>query len=245
MALMDDWMATLSGRGGERNPPTPPDADAFTAAQKNMVVEQLVGGKRNISSRAVLAAMATVPRHEFVLERDRQRAYGDGPLPIGHGQTISQPYIVAFMTELLAPKPNERVLEIGTGCGYQTAILAELASEVFSIEIVPELAERAAMVLKRLGYENVRLRKGDGTHGWPEAAPFDAIIGTCAPQDVPPSLLDQLTEAGRMVLPVGRAGRQEVILLRKRGGGFDRQGVLPVQFVPMTGAVASAREDGF
>lgn len=245
MGLIDDWMETLTGRGAEAKVPGPADADEIASARYRMVMEQLVGGNRNISNEAVLRAMNRVPRHEFVPERLQGEAYDDRPLPIGHGQTISQPYIVAFMTEMLDPKSTDRVLEIGTGSGYQTAILAELAGEVYSVEIVPELAERAAMVLKKIGCQHVHLRLGDGSCGWPDAAPFDAILGTCAPDVVPEPLIDQLAEGGRMVIPVGRAGRQEVIVLRKHGGRLDQQGVLPVQFVPMTGRVGSGWKNGF
>ena len=162
-------------------------------------------------------------------------AYADYPLPIGQGQTISQPYIVAFMTEQLEPKPTDRVLEIGTGSGYQAAVLAEMVAEVYTIEIIEELAQRAAADLKRLGYTNVNVRAGDGYQGWAEAAPFDAIIVTCAPEHVPQPLIDQLKEGGRMIIPIGRAWNQELVLLRKRGGKLEQHAVLPVSFVPMTG----------
>jgi protein-L-isoaspartate(D-aspartate) O-methyltransferase len=178
--------------------------------------------------------MASVPRHEFVPASQRSLAYEDGPLPIGHGQTISQPYIVAFMTEALEPKPTDRVLEIGTGSGYQAAVLAGLVAEVFTIEIVAPLALRAKADLKRLGYPNVRVRIGDGYLGWPEAAPFDAVIVTCAPDQVPQALVDQLKMGGRMIVPVGPTGGvQELYLLRKHAKGLETQAVLPVRFVPM------------
>ena len=166
----------------------------------------------------------------------------DYPLPIGHGQTISQPYIVAFMTEQLEPKPTDRVLEIGTGSGYQAAVLAELVAQVYTIEIIEELAQRAAADLKRLGYTNVHVRAGDGYQGWAEAAPFDAIIVTCAPEHVPQPLIDQLKEGGRMIIPVGRVWNQELVLLRKRGGKLEQHAVLPVSFVPMTGEAARKSE---
>ncbi len=208
---------------------------AFAEARKRMVTEQLAAPARGIRDARVLAARAKVPRHEFVPEAERRDAYGDHPLPIGHGQTISQPYIVAFMTEQLAPKPTDKVLEVGTGSGYQAAILAELGAEVYTIEIVEPLAARAEADLRRLGYLNVKTRQGDGYQGWPEAAPFDAIIVTCAPDHVPAPLETQLKEGGRMIIPVGSFGEQQLILLRKQDGRLQRQAVLPVRFVPMTG----------
>ena len=186
--------------------------------------------------------MGRVPRHEFVPERLRGEAYQDHPLPIGHGQTISQPYIVAFMTQELDPKPTDRVLEIGTGSGYQAAVLAEMVSEVYTIEIVAELAQRATADLKRLGYTNVHVRAGDGYKGWAEAAPFDAIIVTCAPERVPEPLAAQLKEGGRMIIPVGAGWGQDLVLLRKRGGKIERSTVLPVRFVPMTGEAQGKRK---
>jgi len=200
-----------------------------------MVAEQLASPGRGITNARVLTAMGKVPRHEFVPGRLRSEAYQDWPLPIGHGQTISQPYIVAFMTEQLEPRPNDRVLEIGTGSGYQAAVLAELVAQVYTIEIIDDLAKRAAADLKRLAYTNVQVRAGDGYKGWPEAAPFDAIIVTCAPERVPQPLIEQLKDGGRMIIPVGPAWDQELVRLRKRGGKLERQTVLPVRFVPMTG----------
>ena len=197
-----------------------------------MVHEQLVG--RDIRDPRVLAAMREVPRHEFVPESERGRAYDDHPLPIGHRQTISQPYIVAAMTERLELTGDQRVLEIGTGSGYQTAVLARLAKEVYSIEIIEELAERASADLSRLGYHNVTLRSGDGYRGWPEHAPFDAIIVTAAPDHVPQPLIDQLAVGGRMVVPVGKWS-QELVLLRRTPDGVERKRFMHVRFVPMTG----------
>jgi protein-L-isoaspartate(D-aspartate) O-methyltransferase len=180
--------------------------------------------------------MSEVPRHEFVPAAQRAGAYGDHPLPIGHGQTISQPYIVAFMTQALDPEPTDRVLEIGTGSGYQAAVLARVVQHVYTIEIIPELARRADADLRRLGYTNVTVRLGDGHLGWPEAAPFDAIMVTCAPDSVPAPLVEQLKEGGRMVIPVGSPDRgQNIHLLRKHQGRVERQVILPVRFVPMTG----------
>ncbi len=209
--------------------------DAFALARQRMVAEQLTGPGRGITNPLVRAAMRKVPRHEFVPEALRPQAYRDGPLPIGHDQTISQPFVVAFMTEQLDPKPTDRILEIGTGSGYQAAVLSELVAKVCTIEIIDDLAKRAAADLKRLGYTNVYVRTGDGYKGWPEAAPFDAIIVTCAPEKVPPPLIEQLRDGGRMIVPVGPTGAQELILLRKQGVKLERREVLPVRFVPMTG----------
>jgi protein-L-isoaspartate(D-aspartate) O-methyltransferase len=209
--------------------------DPFIAARERMVEQQLKSPGRDIRNPRVLAAMAGVPRHELVPVALRSEAYADHPLPIGFGQTISQPYIVAFMTERIDPQPTDKVLEIGSGSGYQAAVLAALVTEVYSIEIVPELAARAAADLERLGVRNVRIRSGDGYWGWPEAAPFDAIIVTCAPGRVPQPLITQLREGGRMIIPVGEFGEQELYLLEKRGDGLVRTAVLPVRFVPMTG----------
>ena len=200
-----------------------------------MIQEQLVGAGRNITNARVLAVMEKVPRHEFVPEEYRDRAYDDRALPIGYDQTISQPYIVAFMTEQLDPKPTDRVLEIGTGSGYQAAVLAQLVAEVYTIEIIEPLAQRAEADLKRLGYTNIHVRAGDGYQGWPEAAPFDAIIVTCAPEKVPQPLVEQLKDGGRMIIPVGPMGDQELVLLRKQGEQLEKRAVLPVRFVPMTG----------
>jgi protein-L-isoaspartate(D-aspartate) O-methyltransferase len=211
------------------------EADLLTLARQRMVAEQLASPGRNITNSLVLAAMRKVPRHEFVPEPLRSQAYLDRPLPIGYGQTISQPFIVAFMTEQLEPKPADKVLEIGTGSGYQAAVLAELVAKVYTIEIIEDLARRAAADLKRLGYTNVSVRAGDGYKGWAEAAPFDAIIVTCAPENVPPPLVEQLKDGGRMIIPVGLGWDQELVLLRKHGATLERHAVLPVRFVPMTG----------
>ena len=200
-----------------------------------MIREQLVGAGRHITNARVLAVMEKVPRPEFVPEQDRNRAYDDRALPIGYDQTISQPYIVAFMTEKLDPQPTDRVLEIGTGSGYQAAVLAQLVAEVYTIEIIEPLAQRAEADLKRLGYTNIHVRAGDGSQGCPEAAPFDAIIVTCAPEKVPTTLVEQLRDGGRMIIPVGPWGDQELVLLRKQGEQLEQHAVLPVRFVPMTG----------
>lgn len=201
-----------------------------------MVRQQLEAPGRDITNRRVLEAMATVPRHEFVPAGLRAEAYADHPLPIGHGQTISQPFIVAFMTQALDPQPGDRVLEIGTGSGYQAAVLARLVRHVHTIEIVEPLARRAAADLARLGLTNVTVRAGDGHRGWPEAAPFDVIIVTCAPDAIPPALVSQLRDGGRMILPVGTPETgQDLVLLRKQGERVERTSILPVRFVPMTG----------
>ena len=196
-----------------------------------MVQRQLVA--RGIKDERVLAAMAKVPREEFVPLEVRTDSYEDGPLPIGHSQTISQPYIVAFMTEQLQPKPTDRVLEIGTGSGYQAAILAELMKEIYSVEIVEPLAKGAEATLARLGYTNIHIKVGDGYKGWPEESPFDAIIVTCAPDKVPPPLIDQLKDGGRLVIPVGERFAQELYLLEKKNGQLKESVTLPVRFVPM------------
>jgi protein-L-isoaspartate(D-aspartate) O-methyltransferase len=189
---------------------------------------------RGVADSTVLDAMRTVPRHRFVPNPYRERAYTDQPLPIGESQTISQPYIVALMTELLEPKPTDTVLEIGTGSGYQAAVLAEITDHVFSIEIIEVLAERADSTLRELGYDNITVRAGDGYRGWKEHAPFDGIIVTAAPDHVPQPLKDQLKEGGRLVIPVGAAW-QELIVITRTDEGFKRRSVTPVRFVPMTG----------
>lgn len=209
--------------------------DPYVQGRRRMVAEQLVAAGRDITNARVLAAMGKVPRHEFVPERLRHEAYQDFPLPIGHNQTISQPYIVAFMTEQLDPKPTDRVLEVGTGSGYQAAVLAELVAQVYTIEIIEDLARQAAADLKRLGYTNVFVRAGDGYNGWPSAKPFDAVIVTCAPEKVPKPLTDQLKDGGRMIVPVGPTWNQQLVLLQKHGDQLERRAVLPVRFVPMTG----------
>lgn len=197
----------------------------------DMVMSQIEA--RGVRDARVLAAMRQVPRHEFMPRDLAPYAYEDQPLPIGFAQTISQPYIVAFMTETLQLRGGEKVLEIGTGSGYQAAVLAALGCEVFSIEIVAPLAERAGATLRRLGYKT-QVRAGDGYRGWPEAAPFDRVIVTAAPDHVPQPLLEQLAVGGIMVLPVG-GDDQQLIVLHKTAAGVERREVLPVRFVPMTG----------
>jgi protein-L-isoaspartate(D-aspartate) O-methyltransferase len=208
--------------------------DLYRLARERMVETQIKA--RGIKDERVLKAMLKVPRHLFVDEALRDQAYGDFPLPIGEGQTISQPYIVALMTEALELKRNERVLEIGTGSGYQTAILAELALWVYTIERFPTLLERAKKVLKELGYKNISFKLDDGTLGWKEAAPFDAIIVTAASPDIPPPLVEQLAEGGRMVIPIGDEFSQTLIKGVKKGGKLHTKALEPVRFVKLVGA---------
>jgi protein-L-isoaspartate(D-aspartate) O-methyltransferase len=203
----------------------------FEAERRRMVDEQIRA--RGVKDLRVLAAMAKVPRHRFVPDASVRYAYEDSPLSIGHEQTISQPYIVAYMTEALAAAPTARVLEIGTGSGYQAAVLGELVKDVYTIEIVAPLAARATRTLADLGYRNVHVREGDGYLGWPEHAPFDAIIVTAAPDHVPQPLVDQLRVGARLVIPVGR-GAQDLIIYEKRGSGLREIDRLPVRFVPLT-----------
>jgi protein-L-isoaspartate(D-aspartate) O-methyltransferase len=206
--------------------------DDFKQLREDMVNFQIKG--RGVKDKRVLDAMTKVPRHLFVPENLQYRAYEDEPLPIGFGQTISQPYIVAYMTEQIDLDESEKVLEIGTGSGYQAAILGEVAKEVYTIEIVPELGEKAREVLQKLDYANVQVKIGDGYKGWPEVAPFDAIIVTAAPDHVPQPLVDQLKIGGRMMIPVGEFN-QDLILLERTEKGIERKRKIPVRFVPMTG----------
>ena len=205
-------------------------ANRMIEKRLRMVEEQIKN--RGVSDARVLLALETVPRHEFVPKGLINQAYEDHPLFIGRGQTISQPYIVALMTEMLGLDPSDRVLEIGTGSGYQAAVLAELVDQVFSIEIIDELGNAAARKLAELGYDNVFVRIGDGYKGWPEHAPFDAIIVTAAPEAIPPALVEQLGEGGRMVLPVG-TGIQELVLVEKQDGKIKQRDITSVRFVPM------------
>jgi protein-L-isoaspartate(D-aspartate) O-methyltransferase len=203
------------------------------ARERRRMVEEVRA--RGVDDRRVLTAMEQVPRHRFVPDDVRAAAYDDRPLPIGEGQTISQPYIVGLMTELLALKPSDKVLEIGTGSGYQAAVLSRLVAQVYTIEIVKPLGEQARSTLERLGYANVHTRIGDGYKGWPEAAPFDAIIVTAAPPQVPKPLLDQLAPGGKLVVPVGSSWQDLTVYTRQKDGSFHKETVLPVRFVPMTG----------
>lgn len=201
-----------------------------------MVSEQLHGHGLDITNERVLEAMTAVLRHEFVPASETEEAYADHPLPIGHGQTISQPYIVALMTQVLDPQPGNRILEIGTGSGYQSAVLARLVDHVYSVEIIPELAARAEMAHRRAGIANVSIRVGDGHLGWPEAGPFDGIVVTCASESVPGALVAQLAEGGRLILPQGPRERgQDLVLLERHGDRVIRSVLLSVRFVPMTG----------
>ncbi len=218
------------GDGGETY--VEPGRDPWPALREHMVKMQLEG--RDIEDEVVLAVMRRVPRHRFVPEKWREYAYADHPLPIGEEQTISQPYIVAFMTQALQLKRSDRVLEIGTGSGYQAAVLAELVDSVYTIEIVAVLAERAGKLLRKIGYENIRVRTGDGYLGWPEAAPFDAIMVTAAPDHVPPTLVEQLAEGGHLILPVGGES-QQLLRISKEGGQTQVDTLFLVRFVPMTG----------
>ncbi len=213
-------------------PDTPAEEDAFRERRWRMVAEQIE--PRGVDDRAVLDAMRSVPRHEFVPEPLRGLAYDDSPLAIGEGQTISQPYIVALMTALACPREGMRVLEVGTGSGYQAAVLAECVGEVDSIEVIPDLGRRAETILAGLGYRNVHVRIGDGYDGWPERAPFDAILLTAAPPEIPAPLIEQLAVGGRLVAPVGREVQKLVVLTRNEDG-LTREVIEGVRFVPMTG----------
>ena len=209
-----------------------PDDQSRQAERDWMVDTQIVA--EGITDPAVISAMRRVPRHRFIPSEESDDAYGNFPLPIGYKQTISQPYIVAFMTEALRLKHGEKVLEVGTGSGYQAAILAELGAQVLTIEIVEPLSTRASQILKELGYEEIKIRAGDGYQGWPEEQPFDAIILTAAPEQIPSPLLEQLEIGGRLIAPVGNYS-QNLILIRRTEKGYQRTDLLPVRFVPMTG----------
>src|SRR4051812_23425530 len=209
------------------------DEDPTAAARNRMVKRHLA--ERGIKNPRVLEAFRTVPRHRFLPPKTRRQAYDDESIPIGEGQTITPPYDVAFMTEVLDPKPTDKVYEVGTGSGYQSSILSRLVKEVYSVEIHAPLGERAAKVHKELGYTNIHTRVGDGYEGWPEAAPFDAIIVTCAPHRIPKPLIDQLKEGGRMVIPLGDRFTQSVHLVIKRDGKLIDKELKPTLFVPMTG----------
>ncbi len=227
--LLSGWSTLAACQDPSHGRPLP---DRFSELRAEMVTSQL--SRRDITDPAVLLVMGEVPRHLFVPDKWREFAYADHPLPIGEDQTISQPYIVAYMTQALQLKPGDRVLEIGTGSGYQAAVLRELVKEVYTIEIVPVLAARSGALLKELGYDNVHVRAGDGYLGWPEAAPFSAVIVTAAPDHVPQPLVEQLAVGGRMVLPVGDEF-QQLVRLSKSQSGVRADTLLPVRFVPMTG----------
>jgi protein-L-isoaspartate(D-aspartate) O-methyltransferase len=205
-----------------------------TLTRIKMVLEQIES--RGVSDERVLKAMRAVPRHRFVRQGDSADAYGDFPLPIGFEQTISQPYIVAYMCDLARLSERDRVLEVGTGSGYNAAVMAKIVDSVYSIEIVPELAMRALETVAELNYDNIRIRSGDGYYGWPEEAPFDAIVVTAAADHIPPTLVDQLAEGGRMVIPLGRPYEaQELVLVEKKENQIEATAMLGVRFVPLTG----------
>ena len=221
ISMPNDAMATNQAKPENR-----------TDERRRMVEQQLRA--RGLTDARVLRAMERVPRHRFVPEDQAAAAYGDHPLPIGLRQTISQPYIVGYMTEAVQLAPGDRVLEIGTGSGYQAAVLSELVAEVYSIEIIPELADRARTTLAALDHDNVQVRTGNGYLGWPEHAPFDAILVTAAPPEIPPALVEQLAIGGRMAIPVGDA-YQEMVIVTKTAEGVAEEVTFPVRFVPMTG----------
>jgi protein-L-isoaspartate(D-aspartate) O-methyltransferase len=229
-----DWF-TASSSESQTSSQSP--ADEYAPLRDRMVYQQLRA--RDIRDERVLGAMLKVPRHEFVPQDLRNSAYDDTALPLLLGQTISQPYIVAYMTQALQLRGSERVLEIGTGSGYQAAVLAELVCDVYTIEILPELSESAETILSSQGYKNIHFRVGDGYRGWPEQAPFDAIVVTAAPDHVPQPLVDQLKPGGRMIIPVGRF-EQDLVLLEKGVTGVTRRSTMPVRFVPMTGKAQQA-----
>jgi len=226
-AVLVAALAGLSASGQELSP------DPRAAARNKMVQQHLV--ERGIKDKRVLDAFRTVPRHKFLPPETQRMAYDDESIPIGEGQTITPPYDVAFMTETLEPKPTDKVYEVGTGSGYQASILSRLVKDVYSVEIHRPLGERAAGVIKELGYTNIHTRVGDGYAGWPEEAPFDAIIVTCAPTKVPPPLVEQLKEGGRMVIPLGGKFDQRVHLMIKKDGKLVDKALRPTLFVPMTG----------
>jgi protein-L-isoaspartate(D-aspartate) O-methyltransferase len=225
-------LACAAGPSEDASPAQRAERDNLLATRRREMVETQIRA-RGIKDPAVLAALEKVPRHRFVLTDDVDYAYADTPIGIGLGQTISQPYIVAFMTEALKVEPTDKVLEIGTGSGYQAAVLGELAREVYTIEIVTELADRSSRLLQELGYRNVHVRAGDGYAGWPQHAPFDAVMVTAAPDHVPQPLVDQLKQGGRLVIPVGKEN-QELLVLTRTADGLREEGRLPVRFVPLT-----------
>ncbi len=239
ISLASSILLTLSCTHTGSQPAKIPIESSWPEKCKTMVYEQIE--KRGVKNRAVLAALSAVPRHKFVPLLLQAHAYDDGPLPIGAGQTISQPYIVAYMTELLDLKPESRVLEIGTGSGYQAAVLSKLAKEVYSVEIIDSLTKTAAITLAELACNNVFLKTADGYKGWPEKAPFDAIIVTAAPETVPQPLLAQLKVGGVLVIPVGKEF-QEIRKIKRTASGYQSQELIPVRFVPMTGEVQKKRK---
>jgi protein-L-isoaspartate(D-aspartate) O-methyltransferase len=210
-----------------------PQDDKYLSTREQMVEEQIEN--RGIKNQSTLDAMRKVPRHEFIPSNNINKAYDDGPLPIGYGQTISQPYIVAYMTAVIDPKPGQKILEIGTGSGYQAAVLAEIVDSVYTIEIITELYKSSEKRLKKLGYKNVICKNADGYHGWKQAAPFDAIVVTAAAEHIPPPLIEQLKDGGKMIIPVGSPFlNQTLILVEKHGEEITTTSLLPVRFVPFT-----------
>lgn len=231
--VMHAILGALASAGAQEAAKPAANEDPTARPRARMVQRHLV--ERGIKDPRVLDAFRTVPRHKFLAPGTDRQAYDDESIPIGEGQTITPPYDVAFMTEVLDPKPDDVVYEVGTGSGYQSAILSRLVKEVYSVEIHRPLGERAAKVHQELGYTNIHTRVGDGYEGWPEAAPFDAIIVTCAPQRIPAPLVDQLKEGGRMVIPLGDRFTQSVWLVTKKDGKLERKELKPTLFVPMTG----------
>jgi len=231
------WFDFPTGKGSHRPTLVPiffSSQDKFKELRERMVTDQIAD--RDVRDEKVLAAMRKVPRHLFVLESYLDAAYDDSPLPIGYGQTISQPYIVALMTELAGVSKGAKVLEVGTGSGYQAAVLAEIVNKVYTIEIIKELGKSAQERLKRLGYTNIEVKIGDGYYGWEEYAPFDAIIVTAAAEHIPPPLIKQLKDGGKMVIPVGHAfWVQDLVLVEKKGDRITTKNIIPVRFVPLTG----------
>lgn len=230
---------TFPGRARAQTKAAP---DPTAPAREEMVRTQIAA--RDVKDPAVLAAMRKVSRHQFIPRTLFASAYADRPLPIGWEQTISQPYIVALMTELAAPGPGKRILEIGTGSGYQAAVLAEMGADVYTIEIVEPLGKQAAATLSRLGYKSVKTRVGDGYRGWREAAPFDVVLVTAAPPRVPEPLKQQLKVGGRLIIPVGEGHEQELRVLTRTPSGFSERTIIPVRFVPMTGEARDAGSAG-
>src|SRR6476646_8370941 len=236
--MMRFLLIAVAGIGMGCQPAQTQVAD-FAARRERMVKEQIV--MRGLVTERMLSALRKVPREEFVPAEYRAESYTDKALPIGYDQTISQPFIVAFMTEELQPQATDRVLEVGTGSGYQAAILAELVADVYTIEIIEPLAKNAEATLQRLGYKNVHVKVGDGYSGWPEHALFDSIIVTCAPERVPQQLTNQLKDGGRMIIPVGERFAQELYLLEKKDGRLRESAVLPVRFVSMAGEAMKSK----
>ncbi|MGE4233383.1 MAG: protein-L-isoaspartate(D-aspartate) O-methyltransferase [Bacteriovoracia bacterium] len=210
----------------------------YQTLREHMVVEQIQ--RRGISDPRVLAAMRSVPRQEFVLKEQKEIAYQDRALPIGVNQTISQPYIVALIAQQSEIKENDRILEIGTGCGYQAAVLSKLAKQIYTIEIIESLGDRAKKLLESLGYNNITVKIADGFDGWKEKAPFDVIVLTAAPRRIPLPLMEQLTVGGRLVAPVGDSENQELVVIKKTKSGLKKKNIIPVRFVPMTGKARSS-----